>query len=349
VKRALLLGYFGAGNWGDELILECFLRGYGDLLRARGFELAVTVKRPVEGGYRQRIGELWTGLDFVQMGPLLPYSLGLRKCSHLICPGGSLLQNRSSNRSLLYYLSIINAFVHSGSPVMMLNQGLGPIRGESWQKRTRDALSRLTCFSARDRRSALWAAESVPPDRRLLTSDAVFAAIPNWEYEPAEDERWEYLFVVRAQAGSALLSSPQFPPEGRYLVAVLQEDEWRRPRRIEHLGRRLDRESLGLLDAAGFVSRLRQCEVVVSERYHGLVAALIAGVPFVGVGDDPKISSFCSECAMPVCTAAPVTLRALQELKREASAGFRAQAFAERVSDFAARHRRQRELVGALL
>lgn len=349
MNRALLLGYFGAGNWGDELILECFLRGYGDLLRERGFKLAVTVKRPADASYRERLSELWPGLDFVQMGPLLPYSLGLRRSSHLICPGGSLLQNRSSNRSLIYYLSIMNAFLRRGRPVMMLNQGLGPIRGESWERRTRDVLSRLEFFSARDRRSAMWAAQSVPSERRLLVSDAVFAALPEWVYEPGDAASWEYCFVVRAQVGSPLLSSPQFPPQGRFLVAALQEDEWRRPRRIEHLGQRLDRASLGLLDASGFVSKLRQCEVVVSERYHGLVAALIAGVPFVAVGDDPKLTSFCGECEMPAYTEQPLGVHTLVELKKEAQERFDAQAFRERVSGFVERHQRQRKRLAELV
>ncbi|OPX22225.1 MAG: hypothetical protein B1H03_04960 [Planctomycetales bacterium 4484_113] len=349
VKRALLLGYFGAGNWGDELILECFLRGYGDILREKGFELAVTVKRPANAAYREHLGELWPGLDLVQMGPLLPCSLGLRKSSHLICPGGSLLQNRTSNRSLGYYLSIISAFLRGGRAAMMLNQGLGPIRGELWEARTREVLSQLQFFSARDRRSAMWAAESVPSDRRLLTSDAVFAALPDWEYEPAGGESWDYCFVVRAQVGSPLLSSPQFPPDGRYLVAVLQEDEWKQPRRIEHLGRRLDRESLALLNASSFVRKLRQCKLVVSERYHGLVAALIAGVPFVGVGDDPKLSSFCGECDMPACTERSVSVGTLEKLKKEALERFRAEVFRERVADFVDRHRRQRERLIELL
>ena len=44
--KGLVLGYFGAANWGDELILRSFLKAYREILGAAGVKLSVTMKLP---------------------------------------------------------------------------------------------------------------------------------------------------------------------------------------------------------------------------------------------------------------------------------------------------------------
>ena len=46
----------------------------------------------------------------------------------IISGGGSLLQDVTSKRSLLYYLSIIGLGKFFGKKVMLFAQGIGPIR-----------------------------------------------------------------------------------------------------------------------------------------------------------------------------------------------------------------------------
>ena len=52
----------------------------------------------------------------------------LRRCDALLSGGGSLLQDRTSTRSLLYYLSIIRAAELFHKPVMLYANGIGPVR-----------------------------------------------------------------------------------------------------------------------------------------------------------------------------------------------------------------------------
>ena len=47
--------------------------------------------------------------------------------------------------------------------------------------------------------------------------------------------------------------------------------------------------------ATDIIALMRGAEVVCSMRYHALVLAHVAGASFVGIGDDQKIKSFCSE------------------------------------------------------
>ena len=52
----------------------------------------------------------------------------LRSCDALLSGGGSLLQDRTSTRSLMYYLSIIWGAELFGKPVMLYANGIGPVR-----------------------------------------------------------------------------------------------------------------------------------------------------------------------------------------------------------------------------
>ncbi len=349
MNEALILGYFGAGNFGDELILESFLKGYGDILRDKRFSLTLTVKAISGEGCTDKVREVYGELGFVRISPFLPYSIPVKKATHLIAPGGSLLQNSSSTRSLVLYLAVIREFIKAGKKVLLLNQGIGPIYGSFWHQVTRNLLSKVTFFSGRDMKSALYVADVLPPERRFLSSDAVFARTLEFPSPAGENIPYEYGFIVKGDVRSPLLGSPEFPPDANIIIAALQKVEWENPRKLERLGKRLDKESLKILSPDEFCRTIRNCEVIVSERYHGLVMALLAGIPFVGIGDDPKITSFCDECGMPYHAGTRVALRTLKELKESALSRFDRKAFYDRVSDFSARHRRQRQLIAGLL
>lgn len=59
----------------------------------------------------------------------------LRRCDALLSGGGSLLQDRTSTRSLLYYLSIIRAAELFHKPVMLYANGIGPVRKPANRRR----------------------------------------------------------------------------------------------------------------------------------------------------------------------------------------------------------------------
>ncbi len=349
MPEALLLGYFGAGNLGDELILKSFLQAYGDLLKGKGFSYVLTVKSAPTEDYKAYLKGILGDVEYVKISPFLPYSVLIKKASHLIAPGGSLLQNKTSSRSLILYLSVIREFTRLGKKVFLLNQGIGPIYGSFWSQMTKNITSKASFFSARDKKTALFVADVLPSERRFLASDAVFASLPEIPYSEVQDEHYEVGFVVKGDIRSAILSSPDFPPDGKIVVGVLQRVEWENPRKLERLGRKLDKEILNFVPPEKFLTKIRNCEVIFSERYHGLVLSLIAGVPFVGVGDDPKITAFCDECGMPSFTGARLGGRAISELKKLAVSRFDRKLFYERVEEYSARHKKQKEILAQLL
>ena len=66
----------------------------------------------------------------------------LRRCDALLSGGGSLLQDRTSTRSLLYYLSIVRCAEWMGKPVMLYANGIGPVQKPANRRRVKRAVER---------------------------------------------------------------------------------------------------------------------------------------------------------------------------------------------------------------
>jgi polysaccharide pyruvyl transferase CsaB len=348
MKRALLLGYFGARNWGDELILRSFLRAHRDILSSAGIALAVTMRQAPDKVYRQELLELYPKLSFVPISPLLVYSHALSSYNYLICPGGSLLQNVTSNRSLQFYLAVIGRF--SGKrKALLLNQGIGPITGEAMLQSTKRVLGKVAMFSARDGDTLEWVRGAVPEDKLFLASDAAFACEQDFAPKGEVRRRKVLAFVLRegvAQEAMEFMIGNAPRTHEVYLVGLQQADmHYLRDLRVRTV---FPHERVEVMGANDFAKRLVGCALVISERYHGLIAALIAGVPFVGIGDDPKILSFCKDAGMPAFVRDALHEATADDLMGRAQEMYDASRFAGLVTDYRARQAVQKRLLAEM-
>ena len=348
--KGLVLGYFGAANWGDELILRSFLGAYREILTSADISLSVTVKQIPDAAYREALGELCPGIRFVPMTPLLPASPALAGYRYLFCPGGSLLQNATSNRSLKYYLSIISRFTRGKRRALMLNQGIGPITGDTYVAATKRTLSKIALFTARDDDTMAWVADAVPEGKRFLSSDGVFACEQEFAPVNSVPSKSVFVFVLREGVAEKAMEFTIGSVPRTYavdLVALQPVDlEYLREVRIRTVFPHDKVEVMGPLE---FARRLPGSTIVVSERYHGLIAALAAGVPFVGIGDDPKIISICKEAGMPYFVRDALHEATAEDLLTRAQAAHDRERMDRLVAGFRRRQDEQKKLVAAIV
>lgn len=349
-RRALVLGYFGADNWGDELILRSFLRAYRELLERAEMRLTVTVRNPVGKGYVAELQDQYPQLTVARMTPALPFSFALARCRFLFCPGGSVLQNKTSNRSLTFYLSLLNRFAGRGKHALMLNQGIGPIAGDNYVRLTKRALGKLSLFTARDQEALEWVRDAVPAEKLHLASDGVFSCErPFGEMEKAAPKK-VFTFVLRAglaQEAMEFIIGSVPRTHAVYLAALQSSDlDYIREIRVRTI---FPHERVDVMGAQEFARRLPGCQLLVSERYHGLVAALAASVPFVGIGDDPKLMSFCQEAGMPCFVRDALHEATAEELLARAQDAFSAERFQSLIAQYRARQEAQKQLIASIL
>ena len=115
--RILISGYYGAGNIGDESILTVVAEN----LRARlsGVELTVLSQSPEATAKKHAVRSV---------NRRSPAVIGeVRRCDLLISGGGSLLQDVTSRKSILYYLAVMWLAFFFRKDVFIYSQGIGPI------------------------------------------------------------------------------------------------------------------------------------------------------------------------------------------------------------------------------
>jgi polysaccharide pyruvyl transferase CsaB len=330
VERVLLLGYFGAGNFGDDALLVCWLIKHYEWLLRNGLVADITCAGdadPVAGFTESEVlGEI--------VGKAIPKRqvLGVPTFYYqaLIAPGGSLLQDTTSVGSLLYYLWVIRRFLRDKKPVYLLNQGIGPLSSWLADFLTPRYLAGVRMLSVRDAESYAWAQR----DRRLakhpelhLACDPMlkppFRSVPEVETLPALRHPYALILpkltgdlpyhgdaTTEAQALARLVEhvgcttglAPVLLPLHRAQDAKLCADVQK------------EYADCTVLDLSGFeaqhnsavLTAIGGAELVVSYRLHGMVTAAACGIPALGVAYDPKVSVFCNEVGFPYCFPATV-------------------------------------------
>ena len=298
-RRALLCGYYGEHNLGDDALLEVLLRQLPE-----GWRPLVTARD--EGWLRERFGV--ASCDRRRLGAVLA---GLGGCDALVLGGGSLLQDATSLGSLLYYVLLIVTARLRGKVVLLWGQGLGPLRRPISRGLVRLVLPLATAISWRDGDSAQLAA-------RLGSGGHGVGSDPVWAYP--RREAWHGVGgpIVLCWRPVRSLDSGGWRPYLEALAAVVEgsgrEVVWLPFHQGQDRGllERLTREGLvpnGVRrrsrevvvgDPATAMALFARAGLVVAMRLHGLILAALAGSPVAALSYDPKVAAAARALGCPL-------------------------------------------------
>ncbi|MCX6085029.1 MAG: polysaccharide pyruvyl transferase family protein, partial [Caldiserica bacterium] len=116
--RILVLGYYGFGNFGDELILSAVQ----DELTNINCEAVFAVNEPAQYASPDCCRH-----TFVDRHDLSAMRVALGTCDYVMLGGGGLIQDATSSRSSLYYLGIPLLGALRKKRILSYAQGVGPI------------------------------------------------------------------------------------------------------------------------------------------------------------------------------------------------------------------------------
>jgi len=142
-KKILISGYYGFNNFGDEAILQTVVTKLKNL---NCNDITVFSSNPNETSKKYLVKSIYY-FNFIKI------IFNMLRCDVFISGGGSLLQDVTSIKSLLYYLFLLNLAVLFRKKVIIFAQGLGPFkhkRGAYWVKNT---LKKCSYVSVRDKKS----------------------------------------------------------------------------------------------------------------------------------------------------------------------------------------------------
>ncbi len=325
MSRAVLSGYYGFNNLGDDAVLVATAAA----LRARrpGVEITVLSRDP------QATARTY-GVESVPRSHLGALVRVLRGCDLFLSGGGSLLQDVTSWRSPWYYLGVLALAQRLARHTAVYAQGIGPLRGRPVRSAARALLNRVDLITLRDRDSlAVLDALGVDRPPVVLAGDPALLLSP--ERSPrvvAEQSQWG----EEVHAGLALRSWRSDSWCDAVVAAARTIAERHRVRWVclpmHHpwdleladrvaaqigQGARVVREVVSPQEMQALIGGLG---FVVGMRLHALIFAATQGVPCVALAYDPKVSGFARDLGEPLLDLADLSVASLVRVIESTSA-----------------------------
>ncbi len=296
----LICGAYGKGNCGDNAILNAII----SQLRRVDPDLPICAlsRDPAETRLSAGINAIYT-FDIFRIGRQM------RRTKLYISGGGTLMQDATSTRSLLYYLFSIRQAARNGCRVMLYGCGIGPISRPRNQRRAAKVLDRYAeIISVRDLYSeqTLRALGVSHPEIHLTADPALLISVPDdmqrYLRRCGLDEDARYMMIaVRpwegfAEKAAAFAQAADYARSEYGLVPLLYAMETGRDEAAcQAVADAIHCKHLQLhagSDGAEVLALVQRMSLVVSMRLHTLIFAAGQGVPMVGVVYDPKVSGF---------------------------------------------------------
>lgn len=291
--RAVLCGYYGKGNGGDEALLAALLQ----MLPAH-VEPFVLSGNPVETARRYGVAA----------GDRMSSSIFrvFRRSDAFIWGGGSLMQDATSALSPVYYAGLMGLARRMGLKTIAWAQGIGPLHRASTRCLTEKAFTGCAAVSVRDRASAqflmdwkipctlapdpVWALEPRPvPGLWDLPAPRVAVVLrPHPQLTPTRLQVLTRALSDFQKATQTCLLLIPFQPEQDLAIAQSIQPQLSGPSHI-----------LTLEDPQQLRGVFEGVEMAIAMRFHGLIMAAAAECRCFAISYDPKVSQLMQDLDLP--------------------------------------------------
>ncbi len=292
--KAVLCGYYGMGNGGDEALLATLLQ-----------MLPETVQPLVLSGNPRETQQRY-GVPALARKHPQAIMAALRQADVLIWGGGSLLQDATSLQNPLYYTGLMILAQWLGLKTIAWGQGIGPLHHPLSRALGRYALSRCDGVSVRDSRSRAWltrwhidALEAADPVWAMesLTTPALgdwpeprvaVALRPHpWLTGDRLDQLTQALISFQAATQSAMVLVP-FQPSKDLAIAEYVQSHLTGPSQI-----------CSLADPRQLKGLFQGVHMTIGMRFHALIMAAAAGSRCFALSYDPKVMALVDALDLP--------------------------------------------------
>ncbi|MBF2072348.1 MAG: polysaccharide pyruvyl transferase CsaB [Synechococcales cyanobacterium C42_A2020_086] len=292
--RAVLCGYYGKGNGGDEALLASLLQ-----MLPSSVEPLVLSGNPDETCRRYGVA----ACDRMSAFAVLQ---ALRRSDALLWGGGSLMQDTTSALSPWYYSGLMGLAQQLGLKTIAWAQGIGPLKRAMTRQLARRVFSRCTAVSVRDVGSA-----------QILSKWHIpftLAPDPVWALQPRPVPGLWNLPAPRVAV--ALRSHPQLTPERLYSLTTALVDFQKATQTFillipfqpvqdqeiaESIHARMPQVSQVLLlpDPQQLRGVFQGVELTIAMRFHALIMAAAAECRCFAISYDPKVSQLMHDLELP--------------------------------------------------
>lgn len=314
-ERVLVGGWYGAGNLGDEMLLDLFIRW----CREKGAEPTAI---SIDPAATQRLH----GIAAVDLFDLEGVLGAMREADLFALGGGGLLQTHHNfTQRALYDFSAadIGSYVRPmlmarqlGVPTLFWAQGLGPLQGDEPRAVVRDLLSWVGHASLRDASSLAllrelgctrdfpvapdpawaWPLPAVAP--RAAGPARRIAIVPrSWDAAPEWSDR--FLEALRRQLAPEQASIVWMVSQANAVPGRASDDVEFIRGMIDRLGDGYAQSLLIHPSPSDWAATLAGCDAAIVMRMHAQILALRLGLPTLAIEYDPKMAVVSSDAGLP--------------------------------------------------
>ncbi len=297
--EVLISGYYGFRNVGDDALLQIIIESIKDI--RPDTKITVLSSNPKETKKRYLVNS-------IHRYNLLKIVSNMRHAKLFISGGGSLLQDVTSTKSLLYYIELIRLAHRMNKKIMIWANGFGPIQKEKNMLRAIEAIRYADKVTLREPSSAELVKKTAPDIELEVTADPAFSlqgAEERWVKKLCErygiHDGQEY-FAVSLRDWHE--SSPELTDNIAYVCRKLMSKYSLTPVFVamqnsrdleisEEIKNKLAIKAPVVVDATAkeLVTLMGRMKFVIGMRLHFLIFAASAKTPAVGISYDPKIDS----------------------------------------------------------
>lgn len=309
MNEAVIFGYYGKGNLGDETNLQCLV-GY---LNAHFSNIKISVITADPIGTLEKLG---SGIQVIGKNDFPAILRVFKKADCLIGGGGSLFQDSTSRRSVFYYATLIFLARFFKLRIILYGQGIGPVQTISGKCLVGMALSMVDVVTVRDRLSVIALA-----NLHVRKPEIHFTADPLLQLSAVSPEKitafWQnYAISKPRRVGLIVREIPQ--KKNDFWYQMLDSLKWDNNLEIyimimepadirigTEIASNYGLELFEVNDWEKLQSIIGGMSFVWSSRLHGLIAAVNQGISCCGLALDPKIDGFCLPLAIPYLAVDP--------------------------------------------
>ncbi len=311
-KKFVLSGYFGFKNFGDEAILSVLV----NKLQKDAHDITIITS---DSKYTR---EQFKKVNTVKTFDMFEIARAILKSDILISGGGSLLQDTTSFKSLVYYLSVIFIALFFGKKVFIFAQGIGPVKSPLGKFLTKNILKHCTYVSARDYKS-----------RDLLehwgiNSDLVPDPVFSLDIKPTPKTG-----TVAVQLRNFKTMNDDFTDRLAHKISKEFSDKqieiYSFQDSIDTTVCQKFQNSLNLLNPEiktvlytnlnnnDIIEKISKAEYLIAMRYHAIILGLLTKTKVLSINYDIKVDKISDEFGLPMINLKDNFTTQFEDLKKE--------------------------------
>jgi polysaccharide pyruvyl transferase CsaB len=289
--QAVLCGYYGFANGGDEALLASLLQ-----MLPSSVEPVILTKDPLTAHYGFACCDRWN---------LFAVSQAIARADAFIWGGGSLLQDVTGPSSLLYYGGLMALAQTLGKRTIAWAQGIGPLKSAWSRTLTQRILQNCTAISVRDQGSAQMLSDWGIPFE--LTCDPVWGLQASSYVLDAPTPRIAVILRNHPDLTSERLATfiealQQFQlATGGYILCVpFQNTDVQLAQQISDRLRGSS-QVVVIEDPQKLMGLFETVQFTIAMRLHGALMAAASGSKVWGLIYDPKVAYLLQQIDAPGC------------------------------------------------